>query len=163
MEYISKEEFEKQPLPLGKYTMLGVSDAMAMTQKAELEITGFSFEEYAQYPSVVFASFKEKGKRKEHRLILKESTLWLNGWGLGFKIDTELNSFAGNACINLVGLKEEIKEKILENLTFKNTIALGIITFCSEEEPLKKSLVFEEEAREIQYNHAPVRSLLAVV
>jgi hypothetical protein len=56
------------------------------------------------------AVVRQRGKRKDQYLDLADDIL-LDGWGLPFKADTEGGGvMAGNACYNLIGEPEAIRE-----------------------------------------------------
>jgi len=87
----------------GKYTIIGISDFLATTTKAEIEITNKIGDRY---------TFKQRGKRKEFYLRINKDSLVLKGFDIPFKVDSETGSFCGNACINMLGTPEQIKEFI---------------------------------------------------
>ena len=56
---------------------------------------------------------RQRGKRKDLYLDLADDDILLDGWGLPFKTDTETDGvIAGNACYNLVGEPEAIRQCI---------------------------------------------------
>jgi hypothetical protein len=59
------------------------------------------------------AVVRQRGKRKEFYLDLAADDILLDGWALPFRTDTEGNGImAGNACFNLVGDADAIRECI---------------------------------------------------
>jgi len=96
-----------------KLTIFEISPWMAMTVKREIEITG-------ELGGKV--TFKPKGKRKQYYLpTFTESSLVFAGWDLPIKIDSEVEKMGtyfmistsrGNACLNLVGPIETIREYV---------------------------------------------------
>jgi len=96
-----------------RLTLIEISPWMAMTVKREIEITG-------ELNGKV--TFKPKGKRKQYYLpTFTESSLVFEGWDLPIKIDSEIEkqgsyfvttTSRNNACLNLVGPIETIREYI---------------------------------------------------
>ena len=94
-----------------KLTLIEISPWMAMTVKREIEITG-------ELGGKV--TFKPKDKRRQYYLpTFTESSLVFEGWDLPIKIDSEVEKMdtyfmtstsRGNACLNLVGPIEIIRE-----------------------------------------------------
>ena len=94
-----------------KLTLIEISPWMAMTVKREIEITG-------ELGGKV--TFKPKDKRRQYYLpTFTESSLVFEGWDLPIKIDSEVEKMdtyfmtstsRGNACLNLVGQIEIIRE-----------------------------------------------------
>jgi hypothetical protein len=59
------------------------------------------------------AAIRQRGKRKDQYLDLKADDIVLDGWEVPFHADTELGHvWAGNACYNLVGDPEAIRQCI---------------------------------------------------
>lgn len=96
-----------------KLTIIDISSFMATTTKRVVEITG-------EIDSRV--TFKEPGKRKQYFLPnFTDSTLVFEGADIPLKIDSEITTqgehfavtkYRGNACLNLVGPIETIREYI---------------------------------------------------
>src|SRR5262249_24598491 len=86
-----------------------------MTHRHELEVRremtpeAVGYEGRQQRVAVV----RQRGKRKDQYLDLAGDDILLDGWGLPFKTDTEGNGvMAGNACYNLIGDPEVIRQHI---------------------------------------------------
>jgi hypothetical protein len=59
------------------------------------------------------AAVRQRGKRKEQYLDLGADDILLDGWDMPFRTDMEAGGiFSGNACFNLVGEPEAIRECI---------------------------------------------------
>ena len=96
-----------------RLTTFEISSCMAMTVKREIQITG----EQGGKPT-----FRIHGTRKEFYLPnFNESALVFEGWDLPIKYDGEItkqgtyfqtSTSRGNACLNLVGPIETIREYI---------------------------------------------------
>jgi hypothetical protein len=158
MDYIQnvKDIEQETGLKLGDYTWFFIDDWAALTHRAEITITGFKqVEQYAQYKNVTAITFKLRGKRKESYKYLSSDMLFLKGWDLGLKVDTDFNSFWGNACINFVGKPEEIKSRIEELNIFK-VARKGVITYSDNPEGLK--MLYPEIAKD-EY-HAVVQRIM---
>jgi hypothetical protein len=101
-----------------RVTLLRIDDMMAMTHRYELEVRQLEFP--ACSPHLLrqggrqrVAVVRQRGKRKDFYLDLAADDILLDGWGLPFRTDTEGNGImAGNACYNLVGNPEAIRECI---------------------------------------------------
>jgi hypothetical protein len=98
-----------------RLTLLKIDDCMAMTRRYELEVRSVlelhtvGYEGRRQRVAVV----RQRGKRKEFYLDLAGDDILLDGWGLPFRTDTEGGGImAGNACYNLVGEPEVIRQCI---------------------------------------------------
>jgi hypothetical protein len=96
-----------------RVTLLRIDDMLAMSHRYELEVRrvldpeAVGYEGRRQRVAVV----RQRGKRKEFFLDLAADDILLEGWGLPFRTDTEGNGvMAGNACYNLVGNPEAIRE-----------------------------------------------------
>jgi hypothetical protein len=95
--------------------MRKLADVMSMTHLCELEVRcvlqpqAVGYEGRRQRVAVA----RQRGKRKEQYLDLAADDILLDGRGLPFQTDTEGNSImAGNACYNLVGEPETIRQCI---------------------------------------------------
>jgi hypothetical protein len=98
-----------------RVTLLKIDDCMAMTHRYELEVrqvltpVAVGYEGRRQRVAVV----RQRGKRKDQYLDLAADDILLDGWGLPFKADTEGGGImSGNACYNLIGEPEGIRECI---------------------------------------------------
>jgi hypothetical protein len=102
-----------------KITIFAISSMMAHTVKSEVTVTK------RQAPELKYGYgekgyrlgvLKYRGKRKEYYLTLSQECLVFEGWDLPIKIDSEIPSdgisFSGNACFNLAGDKELIREYV---------------------------------------------------
>lgn len=98
-----------------RVTLLKIDDMMAMTHRYEMDVRQVLAPEKVGYEGrkTRLAVVRQRGKRKEHYLDLSADDILLDGWGLPFRTDTETSGvFAGNACYNLVGEAEEIRQCI---------------------------------------------------
>lgn len=162
MTYIQNQPLiELKP---GKYTIYTVSDFMATTQRQLITLERVEAREsYAQYKNLQMLVFKAKGKRTTIGYYLKESMLILEGWNDTLKIDTDYNSFCGNALLNFVCdgyTAEQLKEKILQN---KNPyFEKGIVVFKGvEHEPMTDGTpLFMPEAIVAAPHHAVMRRIV---
>jgi hypothetical protein len=84
-----------------------------MTHRYELEVRNVLDPQAVGYQHTKqrVAVVRQRGKRKDFYLDLAADDILLDGWGLPFKTDTEGNGImAGNACYNLVGDPEAIRQ-----------------------------------------------------
>jgi hypothetical protein len=88
------------------------------------------------------AVVRQRGKRKEQYLDLEHDDILLDGWGLPFITDTEgAGIMAGNACYNLIGEPEVIRQYIetkavvavSDEAKAKIIVARSARTNCTEE------------------------------
>jgi len=98
-----------------RVTLLKIDDCMAMTHRYELEVRSVlepqavGYEGRRQRVAVV----RQRGKWKDFYLDLASDDILLDGWALPFRTDTEGGGvMAGNACYNLVGEPEAIRQCI---------------------------------------------------
>jgi hypothetical protein len=113
------------PLKIGqRVTLLRIDDMMALSHRYELEVrqvlepapTGYQGRQQR------VAAVRQKGKRKEFYLDLGADDIVLDGWDVPFRTDTECSGvFAGNACYNLVGDPEAIRQYIETKAVFPAT------------------------------------------
>jgi hypothetical protein len=96
-----------------RVTLLRIDEALAMCHRFELEVRkvldpqAVGYEGRRQRVAVV----RQRRKRKEFFLDLAADDIVLDGWGLPFRTDTEGDGvMAGNACYNLVGAPEVIRQ-----------------------------------------------------
>jgi hypothetical protein len=88
---------------------------MAMTHRFELEVRSTVDPQAVGYQGskTRLAVVRQRGKRKEFYLDLAADDILLDGWGLPFRADTEGGGvFSGNACYNLIGEPEAIRQYI---------------------------------------------------
>jgi hypothetical protein len=88
---------------------------MAMTHRFELEVRQTVDPQAVGYQGskTRLAVVRQRGKRKEFYLDLAADDILLDGWGLPFRTDTEGSGvFSGNACYNLIGDPEAIRQCI---------------------------------------------------
>jgi hypothetical protein len=88
---------------------------MALTHRFELEVRSTVEPQAVGYQGskTRLAVVRQRGKRKHFYLDVAADDILLNGWGLPFRTDTEGSGvFAGNACYNLVGDPEAIRQCI---------------------------------------------------
>jgi hypothetical protein len=98
-----------------RVTLLKIDEALAMTHRYELEVRQVLDPERVGYQrrEMRLAIIRQRGKRKTFYLDLRADDILLDGWALPFKTDTEGNGvFAGNACYNLIGDPDVIRECI---------------------------------------------------
>jgi len=98
-----------------RVTLLKIDDVMALTHRYELEVRRVLEPQPVGYEGRKqrVAEVRQRGKRKEQYLDLAADDILLDGWGLPFKTDTEGDGvFSGNACYNLVGEPEAIRQCI---------------------------------------------------
>jgi hypothetical protein len=98
-----------------RITLLKIDDMMAMTHRYELEARKILDPEAVGYEGrrQRVAVVRQRGKRKEFFLDLAADDILLDGWNLPFRTDTECKGvWAGNACYNLVGDPETIRQAI---------------------------------------------------
>jgi hypothetical protein len=88
---------------------------MALTHRYELEVRQTVDSQAVGYQGTKtrLAVVRQRGKRKEFYLDLAADDILLDGWGLPFRADTEGGGvFSGNACYNLIGDPEAIRQCI---------------------------------------------------
>ena len=99
-----------------RVTLLKIDDCLAMTHRYELEIRKVLEPEAVGYEKrqTRLAVIRQRGKRKEFFLDVRADDILLDGWNLPFRTDTECKGsvWAGNACYNLVGDPEAIRQAI---------------------------------------------------
>src|SRR5262245_46720198 len=98
-----------------RLTLLRIDDALAMTHRFELEVRRALAPEAVGYQGrkVRLAVVRQRGKRKEFYLDYEADEILLDGWEHPFRADTEAGGvIAGNACFNLVGEPEAIRQCI---------------------------------------------------
>jgi hypothetical protein len=98
-----------------RVTLLKIDECLAMTHRYELEVRRV-FEPQAvgyadRYRRV--AVVRQRGRRKDQYLDVAADDILLDGWDQPFRADTEGDGvMAGNACYNLVGDPEVIRQVI---------------------------------------------------
>jgi hypothetical protein len=98
-----------------RVTLLKIDECLAMTHRYELEVRKVLEPEEVGYEkrNTRLAVIRQRGKRKEFFLDLASDDILLDGWNLPFHTDTECKGvWAGNACYNLVGDPEAIRQVI---------------------------------------------------
>lgn len=139
----------------GKYTVITIN-WMAVTVKTEVTcVTG---------GDLTTATFKEKGKRKQIQFTGKpKSMLVFEGWNI-IRVDSDTSRFSGNACFNLLGTTEEVRQLIeTKNLNQEveksKILAIEQTTKTTtqgfEEITVKENLVYPE----IDTDHAVIKQL----
>jgi hypothetical protein len=117
---------------------------MAMTHRFELEVRSTVDPQAVgcQGSKTRLAVVRQRGKRKEFYLDLAADDILLDGWGLPFRTDTEGSGvFSGNACYNLVGEPEAIRQciecravvPVTANAKAKIIVARAERTTCDDE------------------------------
>jgi hypothetical protein len=146
-----------------RVTLLKIDDVMAMSHRYELEIrqpltpanVGYQGREWR------VAIVRQRGKRKEQYLDLKADDILLDGWNVPFKTDTEGGTiWSGNACYNLVGDPEAIRQTIETRAVYPVTqdakakiiVSRGPRTKCDDSET---ELLYSE----IETHHAVVNRM----
>lgn len=144
-----------------KYTMIGVSDFMANTQRLEFVLKEQRIlERYAQYSNVLELVIQPKGKRKLFLIKINDSSAIFEDWNIPLKLDTESTEgsfiMRMNALINIKGETETDKENIrnIFNLNLNSTFKKGLILMINSEE--KEVFVFPDDAEKIRYEHAVI-------
>lgn len=100
-----------------RVTLLKIDDMMAMCHRYELEVREPLAPEAVGYEGRKqrVATVRQRGKRKQQYLDLGADDILLDGWDLPFRTDTECAGImAGNACFNLVGDPDAIRQCIEE-------------------------------------------------
>jgi len=96
-------------------TLLKIDDCLAMTHRYELQVRTVTEPQRVGYEGrrQRVAVVRQRGKRKDFYLDLAADDIVLDGWDLPFRTDTEgAGVFSGNACYNLVGEPEVIRDCI---------------------------------------------------
>jgi hypothetical protein len=117
---------------------------MAMTHRYELEVRTVLAAEAVGYQGskTRLAVVRQRGKRKDQYLDLAADDILLDGWALPLKTDTEGGGvMSGNACYNLVGEPETIRQvietkaalPISDSAKAKIIVARGERTTCNDD------------------------------
>lgn len=142
----------------GEYTIFEIS-CMAWSVSRKIIITGKQNDRY---------TFKLKGKRKQFYLNISNTTAVFKGFNIPFYVDSDEENtingskkFHGNACLNFVGKKEDIKNWIDENNLNEN-LNKAVILAVEDVEKEVYSVVYPEIAKERlkTENHAVIESIL---
>lgn len=127
-----------------RVTLLKIDDCMAMSHRYELEVRSVLEPEAVGYQGLKqrLAIVRQRGKRKDQYLDLGADDILLDGWDVPFKTDTETSGvFSGNACFNLVGEPETIRQYIearavvpvSDSAKAKIIVARGARTKCNDD------------------------------
>jgi len=127
-----------------RITLLKIDDMLAMTHRYEMEVRQTLEPQKVGYEGrkTRIAVIRQKGKRKDLYLDVGGDDIVLEGWGLPFKTDTETSGvFAGNACYNLVGDPEVIRQcietkavlPVSDSAKAKIIVSQGARTRCDDE------------------------------
>jgi hypothetical protein len=127
-----------------RVTLLKIDDMMALTHRYEMEVRQVLEPEKVGYEGrkTRLAVIRQRGKRKEHYLDLAADDILLDGWNVPFRADTEGGGvFSGNACYNLVGDPEAIRQcieakaiiPVSDDAKAKIIVARGERTKCDDE------------------------------
>lgn len=139
-----------------KYTLVFVSEALAMTCKLEVTIWDkMTQEEKERLSTVVW--FKQRGKRKIQAIKLKNSSMVFKGWDLPLRVDTGGSSFRGNACLNFVGDIDEIR-RFIDAYNVNENASKGIVLCVGETLEGNERVVYPEIAK--TERHAVIRRVL---
>jgi hypothetical protein len=98
-----------------RLTLLKIDDALAMTHRYELEVRAALEPQAVGYQGrhQRVAVVRQRGKRRTFYLDVGADDILLDGWDQPFRADTECGGvFSGNACYNLVGDPEVIRDCI---------------------------------------------------
>lgn len=98
-----------------RVTLLKIDDCLAMSHRYEMEIRSVLDPVPVGYQGRKqrVGTVRQRGKRKVLYFDLAEDDILLDGWDVPFRMDTECAGvFAGNACFNLVGDPEAIRQCI---------------------------------------------------
>ncbi len=126
-----------------RITLLTISESMALTQRHELEVRAVTDPQAVGYQGRKqrVAVVRQRGKRKDVYLDVGADDILLDGWDVPFHTDMEAGGvFSGNACYNLVGEPEAIRELIETRAVFpvaddakaKIIVAQGQRTTCDD-------------------------------
>jgi hypothetical protein len=120
-----------------RVTLLKIDDMMALTHRYEMEVRQVLEPQKVGYEGrkTRLAVIRQRGKRREHYLDLAADDILLDGWNQPFRTDTEGGGvFSGNACYNLVGDPETIRQCIETKALFpvSNDAKAKIIVSCGE-------------------------------
>lgn len=146
-----RQEIKAQEIELKTgvlYTIFNMDSFMALTHRKEVIITGVLNDRY---------TFKLKGKRKEFYLDLDECTAVFEGL-TPFKADSEFDSFRGNACINIVGDLETIKE-YFETRQLNPYFEKWRVLIVGEDTKTPERVLYPEIAQE--QHHAVIERILS--
>lgn len=115
--WIDNHNHEGQIMPLSngqRITLLKIDDCMAMSHRYEMEIRQTLDPQAIGYQGrkTRLAIVRQRGKRKDFYLDLGADDIVLDGWNVPFRTDTEGGVMAGNACYNLVGEADAIRDYI---------------------------------------------------
>jgi hypothetical protein len=106
----------KTPLQVGQKLTFITVNSMAMTVYERIQVATLLAEPQFLRGKLRFGTFKARGKRKEFYLDIEEhATLVFDGWAVPFISDADAtrpngNSFWMNACMNLAGDAQVIKD-----------------------------------------------------
>lgn len=133
------------PLSVGqKITLFKIDECLAMSHRYELEVrsvlepVGVGYQQRKQRVATV----RQRKKRKDFYLDLRGDEIVLDGWDVPFKTDTEGSGvFSGNACYNLVGdpqvMRDWIEHRaalpVTDDAKAKIIVARGDRTTCDDE------------------------------
>ena len=98
-----------------KVTMIGIDSMMAMCHRKEITVKGVLDEPKQvgyQQQTTRYGVYAQRKKRKKFYLDSRPSSMiFLNGWDLPIRVDTDLRVgiMRGNACFNLIGDPETLK------------------------------------------------------
>ena len=98
-----------------RVTLLKIDECLAMTHRYEFDVRKALEPERVGYEKRLtrLAVVRQRGKRREFFLDLASDDILLDGWNPPFRTDTECNGvWAGNACYNLVGDPQAIRQVI---------------------------------------------------
>jgi hypothetical protein len=146
-----------------RVTLLRIDDCLAMTHRYELEVRATLDPQPTGYQGMKtrLAVVRQRGKRKDLYLELGADDILLDGWGLPFRTDNEGGGvFSGNACYNLVGNPEAIRDcierraavPITDDAKAKIIVAREERTTCNDD---GQELLYPE----IQTHHAVVNRM----
>lgn len=128
-----------------RITLLKIDDVMAMSHRYELEVRQVLDPQPVGYEGrkTRVAIVRQRGKRKDQYLDIAADDIVLDGWDVPFRTDTEsAGIMAGNACYNLVGVPDAIREcietravlPVTESAKAKIIVSRGVRTRCDDTE-----------------------------
>jgi hypothetical protein len=98
-----------------RVTLLKIDECLALCHRYELEVRESLEPSRVGYEGrkLRVAIVRQRGKRKDQYLDLAADDILLDGWDVPFRTDSECSGvFAGNACYNLVGDPQAIRQYI---------------------------------------------------
>jgi hypothetical protein len=128
-----------------RVTLLKIDECLAMTHRYELEVRRVLEPQAVGYADRYrrVAVVRQRGRRKDQYLDLAADDILLDGWDQPFRTDTEGDGvMAGNACYNLVGDPDTIRQciegravvPVTDDAKAKIIVSRGERTKCDDSE-----------------------------